>query len=235
MSAPGFLPTRQLVLVDLLAMLLAVRPGARAAIAVDGPDGVGKTRLVGELVALAPLVAGRPVHTVSVDGFHRPRAQRYARGRTGETFYADSFDYDALRAHVLRPFREGRAIVPAVWDVETDRPVHAEPVELAEDTLLLVEGIFLRRPELRGEWDATCLVTAPAEVTVPRGNARFPDRRQPGDDDPAHHANTRYVEGQRLYRLQARTWQPTWIVDNTDLQRPELLVPDPDEPQWFDQ
>lgn len=136
---------------------------------------------------------------------------------------------------MLRPFRAGLEIVPAVWDVETDRPVHPDPLEPAEDALLLVEGVFLRRPELRGEWAATCLVTAPEQVTVPRGNARFPQRRQPGDEDPAHPVNARYVEGQRRYRLQARTWAPTWIVDNTDLARPELIVPDPEDPQWFEQ
>ncbi|QFG70268.1 uridine kinase [Ornithinimicrobium pratense] len=190
---------------------------------------------MGELLALAPHVAGRTVHAVSVDGFHHPRAVRHARGSTGESFYADSYDYEALRRKVLRPFRAGREIFPAVHDVDTDRPVHPDPVELPEDALLLVEGIFLRRPELRGEWDATCLITAPLQVTVPRGNARHPERRVAGDDDPQHPANARYVEGQRLYRLQARTWAPTWIVDNTDLSRPELIEPDPDEPQWFDQ
>lgn len=234
MSGPGFLPVRQLVLVDLLAMMLATRPGERAIVALDGPDGVGKTRLAGELVALAPHVAGRQVHAVSVDGFHRPREQRYARGRTGVTYYEDAFDYDALREHVLHPFRAGGPVVPEVWDVEADRPAVARPVTLAEDALLLVEGVFLRRPELRGEWDATCLLLAPAHVTVPRGNARFPRRRVEGDENPSHPANARYVEAHRLYRLQARTWQPTWIVDNTDLPRPELIVPDPDEPQWFE-
>lgn len=234
MSA-GFLPVRQLVLVDLLSLMVAVHPGERTVIAVDGPDGVGKTRLVGELLSLAPHVAGRTVHAVSVDGFHRPRAVRHARGSTGETFYADSYDYEALRRKVLRPFRAGREIVPAVHDVDTDRPVHPDPVELPDDAVLLVEGIFLRRPELRGEWDATCLVTAPLQITVPRGNARHPQGRVAGDEDPDHPANARYVEGQRLYRLQARTWAPTWIVDNTELTRPELIVPDPDEPQWFDQ
>ncbi|WP_238154532.1 uridine kinase [Ornithinimicrobium sufpigmenti] len=240
MSA-GFLPVRQLVLVDLLSLMVAVHPGERAVIAVDGPDGVGKTRLVGELVALAPHVAGRAVHSVSVDGFHHPRVVRHARGSTGETFYADSYDYEALRSKVLRPFRAGREIVPAVHDVDTDQRLQPDPVELPEDALLLVEGIFLRRPELRGEWDATCLVTAPLEVTVARGNARQGQGqgrergRMAGEDDPEHPSNARYVEGQRLYRLQARTWAPTWIVDNTDLSRPELIVPDPDEPQWFDQ
>lgn len=233
MTTPGFLPTRQLVLVDLLSLMCATLPGQRAVVAVDGPDGVGKTRLVGELVALAPHVAGRQVLSVSVDGFHHPRERRYARGRTGRTFYEDSYDYDALRAQVLRPFRAGLEVVPAVHDVVTDAPVHPDPVEAEDDALLVVEGVFLRRPELRGEWDATCLVTAPLEVSVPRGKARLPGTREPLEDHPDHPSNARYVEGQRIYQQQARLWEPTWIVDNTDLQRPALVVPDPEDPQWF--
>lgn len=232
MSLPGFVPTRQLVLVDLLSMMLSVRPGERAVVAVDGPDGVGKTRLVGELVALAPHVAGRQLLAVGIDGFHRPRSERHAHGSTPETFYRDSYDYEAFRRSVLRPFREGGAITPAVWDVVADAAVHPDPVEASADALLVVEGIFLRRPELAQEWDASCLVTAPESITVPRGNARFPHLADA--DDPAHPANERYVVGQRLYRQQARLFPPTWIVDNSDLARPELVVPDPDEPQWFE-
>mgnify|MGYP006193328985 CR=1 FL=1 len=39
MTSPGFLPTRQLVLVDLLAMMCATAPGERALVAVDGATG----------------------------------------------------------------------------------------------------------------------------------------------------------------------------------------------------
>lgn len=233
MTSPGFLPTRQLVLVDLLSMMCSTLPGQRAVIAVDGPDGVGKTRLVGELLALAPYVAGREVLAVSVDGFHHPREHRYAGGRTAQTFYEDAFDYAALRSRVVEPFRAGIEHVTAVHDVVTDQRLDPDPVEAAEDALLIVEGVFLRRPELASLWDATCLVTAPLRVSVPRGNARFPDARVAGDDDPEHPANARYVGAQRLYAQQARLWQPTWIVDNSDLQRPHLIVPDPEEPQWF--
>lgn len=235
MSSPGFVPVRQLVLVDLLSLMLATAPGRRAIVAVDGPDGVGKTRLVAELIALAEHVSGRQVLSLGIDGFHRSREARYARGRTPETFYEDSYDYDRLRSSVLRPFRAGREIVPAVWDVVADGPVFPDPVEADDDALLIVEGIFLRRPELVAEWDATCLVTAPEAVTVPRGNARFPQTRVAGDEDPEHPANARYVLGQRLYRLKSRVHPPTWIVDLTDLQRPELIVPDPEDPQWFEQ
>ncbi|WP_237565628.1 uridine kinase [Ornithinimicrobium cavernae] len=233
MTGPGFLPVRQLVLVDLLAMLVAVRPGERAVIAIDGVDGAGKSRLAAELVALAPHVAGREVRSVSIDGFHHPRARRHARGSGPETFYRDSYDYEAFRAKVLRPFRAGREYVPAVHDVTTDRAVAPDPVEASADALLLVDGIFLRRPELAGEWDATLMVLVPLRVSVPRGNARFPNRPA-GSDDPAHEANARYVGGQKLYLQQARLHPPTWILDNTDLQRPVLIDPDPEDPQWLE-
>jgi len=57
--APPDPPVRQLVLVDLLSLMLATGPGGRAVVAVDGPDGVGKTRLVRGLGSLAAHVAGR--------------------------------------------------------------------------------------------------------------------------------------------------------------------------------
>lgn len=232
MTGPGFLPLRQLVLVDLLAMMVAVRPAERAVIAIDGVDGAGKSRLTAELVALAPHVAGREVHRVSIDGFHHPHAVRHARGSGPETFYHDSYDYPAFRRHVLAPFRAGRDFVPAVHDVVSDRTVSPDPVAAAQDAVLLVDGIFLRRPELAAEWDATLMLWVPLSVAVPRGNARFPTR--PGADDPTHESNVRYVGGQRLYLQQARLHPPTWILDNTDLHRPALIDPDPEEPQWLD-
>lgn len=233
MNGPGFLPVRQLVLVDLLSMMLAVHPGQRVLIGIDGVDGAGKSRLAAELVALAPHVAGREVRSVSIDGFHHPRARRHARGSGPETFYQDSYDYEAFRTSVLRPFRAGKDYVPAVHDVATDQAVAPPPVTASDDALLLVDGIFLRRPELATEWDATLLVLVPLSVSVPRGNARFESRPE-GADDPAHESNARYVGGQQLYLQQARLHPPTWILDNTDLQRPALLQPDPEEPQWLE-
>lgn len=232
MPAPGFLPVRQLVLVDLLSMMVAVRPGERAVIAIDGVDGAGKSHLAAELLTLAPHVAGREVRSVSIDGFHHPRAVRHARGTGPETFYQDSYDYDAFRRAVLDPFRAGGDYLPAVHDVSSDSAVSPDPVAASRDALLLVDGIFLRRPELAGQWDATVMVLVPLAVSVPRGNARFPDRQ--GHDDPADPVNARYVGGQRLYLQQARLHPPTWILDNTELARPALIAPDPEDPQWLD-
>lgn len=231
MAYPGFVPVRQLVLVDLLGLILAVRPGERAVIAIDGVDGAGKTHLVGELLALAPHVAGRQVLGVSMDGFHHPRERRYARGRTAQSYYRDAFDYAAFARLVLEPFRAGREFVPAAHDVSTDREIRPDPVEADDDSVLLVDGVFLHRPELVSRWDATLFVHVPLEVPGPRGMTRVPTLgRRPGEQEPEHPVHARHVDAQRLYLEQAPVQQATWVLDNSELARPHLLHGDHEEP-----
>lgn len=195
-----------------------MRTGERVAVAVDGVDGAGKTVLADQLAEV--LAAERDVVRVSIDGFHRPRSQRVARGRGPETFYEDSYDYDAFRRAVVEPFRRGEPLVPAVNDVLTDGPVHPDAVAVGVDTVLLVDGIFLQRPQLSDVWDATIWVEVPFSVSVPRGNARFGDEHDP---DPDAESNHRYVGGQRLYLAEADPrGRATWVVDNTDLDSPVL-------------
>lgn len=224
-------PVRLQVLADLLALIVATRPRERALIGIDGPDGVGKSTLSAELRALAPLVSDREVLGVSIDGFHRPRAARYATGRDATSYYRHAFDYPAFQAKVVEPFRAGREIVTAVHDVASDRAVFPDPVEPTGDAVLLVDGVFLQRVELAQAFDRVLLVTADLEVTVPRGNARFGLPR--AQDDPDHPDNARYVGAHRLYEYELRSAGqfPTWILDNTDLDRPRLLEPD-DEAGW---
>lgn len=221
MRAPARSTERYAVLRDLAERVVALRPGERVAVAVDGFDGAGKTVLADQLAEVIGAVDGaRDVLRVSVDGFHRPRAQRVARGRGPETFYEDSYDYGALRRAVVEPFRRGEPVTPAVNDVAADRPVHPDPVPVGTDTVLLVDGIFLQRPELADVWDATVWVDVPLAVSVPRGNARFPGDHDP---DPEAEANRRYVGGQRLYLAAADPrGRATWLLDNTDLDRPVL-------------
>lgn len=212
--------TRRSVLARLLGQIRDVRPRQRALIAIDGLDGAGKSVLAAELSDMAAEDEGRSVTTLSIDGFHRPRADRYAHGRGPDTFYRDSYDYAAFARAVVTPFRAGSAIVPAVWDVDDDGPVAASSLMLPADGVLLVEGIFLHRPELRELWDAGVWVDVPFAVSVPRGNARFPHLT---DTDPASESNRRYVGGQRLYFAEAAPWEnATWIFDNTDLEHPTL-------------
>ncbi|WP_231939744.1 nucleoside/nucleotide kinase family protein [Brevibacterium siliguriense] len=196
--------------------------------ALDGVDGAGKTTIARELVDLAEENAGnswtapaRPVASVGIDGFHHPRAVRHADGTGPETFYRSSYDYNAFLESVVGPFRRGEAIIPSSWDVDADLPVESQPRILPSDCVLLVEGIFLHRPELVDLWDASVWIEVPFEVSVPRGNERFPGRF---DADPEDRSNRRYVGGQRLYFAEASPCEKaTWVLDNRDLERPALV------------
>ncbi len=209
------------VLAELAAALLTLRPDARVVVALDGVDGAGKTVLGHELAALVR--PHREVHRVSVDGFHRPAEVRYARGRTAETFYRDQYDHDTVRGRLVEPFRAGEPWQRAVHDVEQEVPVHRPPEPAAgARAVLLLDGIFLHRPELADLWDATVWVDVPFEVSVPRGNARFGELSAE-QADPASAVNARHVGGQRLYLAEVDpAARATWVLDNTDLGVPVL-------------
>src|SRR5690349_18123396 len=140
------------VLLDRLAETIAAsHPDRRIRVAIDGVDGAGKTMLAD---ALAPLVAakGRQVIRSSVDGFHNPRAIRYARGRySPDGFFLDSYDYPAFRRLLLDPLGPGGSgqYIARHFDHRTDQPVAPQPQQAAPTAALVVDGIFLHRAELR--------------------------------------------------------------------------------------
>lgn len=99
------------------------------------------------------------------------------------------------------------------------RPGRTRRARLPSDAVVVVDGIFLHRPELVGLWDGSVWLDVPFAVSVPQGNARFPGL----DPDPDAAANLRYVGGQRLYLAEADpAAAATWILDNTDLEHPVL-------------
>lgn len=175
-------------------------PGVRR-VAVDGVDGAGKTVFADELAAV---LRDRDTLVIraSVDGFHNPPGVRYRRGRRSpEGFFLDSYDYDTLRAVLLDPLstRGSGRYVTAVYDVDAEEPVEVPVKTAPEDAVLIFDGIFLHRPELRGYWDLSVFLDVPFEVSIPRGA-----QRGYGDPDPDAASNRRYVEGQRLYLAECR-------------------------------
>ena len=65
---------------ELVSALPRRRLAGRSIVAVDGADGAGKTVFADTLAAVMNDL-GVVAIRASIDGFHRPRAERYARGR----------------------------------------------------------------------------------------------------------------------------------------------------------
>lgn len=201
-------------------------PRGRIMIAVDGEDGAGKTTFADHLAEVFA-EDGSAVFRASVDGFHAPRAERYRRGRTSpEGFYLDSYDYSTFRRVLIDPFRSGPSADAgfrlSVFDVDRDQPVESEWTTAPSDAILIIDGIFLNRPELRGLWHWSLWLDTPLDV-------RYARMAQRGgtDADPAAPSNRRYREGLDLYLRDARPRAAaSAIVDNTDPAAPTRVFQD---------
>jgi len=136
--------------------------------------------------ALAARVPGAAC--ISADDFLRPAEERYRQGRESpQGYYDDSFDHGRLREAVN-----------------------------ASGPLVIVEGIFLFRPELDDLWTFRIFVHVELEESIRRGVARDGPER-------AHLYRRRFAPGQRIYLDAVRPAERAdVIVDNGDLERPIL-------------
>ncbi|WP_194397929.1 uridine kinase [Microbacterium atlanticum] len=197
----------------------------RVILAVDGLDGAGKTMFADGLAEVFA-ETGDAVFRASIDGFHRPRSERYVRGRhSPEGFYRDSYDYPTFRRTLIDPFRDGAQTAAATgfqlaaFDVVRDAPVESQWVTAPLDAVLVVDGIFLHRPELRDLWDWSVWLDVPVQTTFARMALR-----DGSDPDPDAPSNARYRLGQELYLGEARPREAaSVIVDNSDLAHPRIV------------
>ena len=201
--------------VDRSSNILAATPQASrpALVAVDGVDGSGKTTFASRLAA-AYEAAGRRARVVHLDDFLNPRAKRYRRGRhSPEGFYLDTYDLEGFDRWVLTPLGsngDGRVKV-RLFDHRRDAPTDDAPVAICPGSVVIVEGMFLHRPELAGRWDVSVFLSVPFAVSVARMAAR-----DGSSADPAHPSLRRYVEGQRMYLAACRPEaRATFVLDNT--------------------
>lgn len=196
-------------------------PIAGPRVAIDGPDGAGKTHFADALAAVLQ-DRRRPVARISIDDFHNVRAVRYRQGRHSPLgFWEDSYNYERFRSDVLEPFGpEGsRLFRRASYSHVTDE-ILDPPFETTDPTaILIVDGIFLQRLELRPQWDLTVFLDVKFTETARRMALR--DGTSP---DPDHLSMRRYVEGQREYSRQCQPQQrATILIDNNNLHAPKIL------------
>jgi uridine kinase len=189
--------------------------GRRVRLGVDGPGGAGKTVLADELAAVLA-ARGRTVVRASVDGFHRPRAERYRRGRDSPTgYWLDAYDYAGLTTALLGPFGRGEPVRTALHDVRTDAALDLAPTPVGADDVLIVDGVFVHRDELSAYWDFSIYLHVDLAVSLQRMSVR---------DSLPIETTDRYTGAHRIYRDACDPLRRAGIVvDNTDLAAPRVI------------
>ena len=195
-------------------------------VAIDGVTGTGKTTFAIELAAELDR-RGVPVIQVTMDGFHQPRAIRYRQGRgSAAGYYEDAYDFESVRRLLLDPLGpEGdRRYRTAVIDLASDRPVKDAPAEAPSTAVLVVDGSFLQKPNLRSCWDHVVYLHASFEAAESRGVRR--DAELLGGTDAAIKAfRTRYHAAQRRYLAECDPAAlADSVIDHEDPAAPAILA-----------
>ena len=133
-------------------------------IAVDGPGGSGKS-------TLARRIAEQSVNStvLQMDEFFFPsRLRASATGDTSEL--GGDLDWRRMRSQVLTPLSQDKPGKYQRYDWGTDKL--EEWHDLPVGGIVIVEGVYSLRHELRGYYDFRIWVDCPKEVYLARGLAR---------------------------------------------------------------
>ena len=137
--------------------LSSKRPSDAFTLAITGSDCAGKSAatkwLKQQLIKL-----GHSVATIEVDSYLRPRRLRTGRPTEAEDYYLRGFDFDQL----LQDFEKLKQSLMS----KQSSTIHQ---------IIIVEGVFLLKAELRPNWDASFWLDISNKRILKRGTARDAD------------------------------------------------------------
>jgi uridine kinase len=216
---------RQNTLVELVDLITSTVRTHPIRVAIDGIDASGKSSLAEELAKLIRS-RGRNVIRASCDGFHHPRSIRYRQGRSSPRgYYEDSFDNESIISSLLHPLGPGgsRRYRRQTFDYRINREQLGSLKLATNDDILLFDGVFLMRPELRNYWDFMIFVEASFDVAADRAASR--DVAIPGQEaDVRRLYCERYFPGQRIYLEDCHPRQHANVIfNNESFDQPTLI------------
>jgi uridine kinase len=189
-------PTRKDLLKSIAGEILHNYGRGRTLVAVDGRHGAGQQQF---------------------DDFFRPRADREREGwLDGVAHYREAYDYSLLRRVLVDPFHTGGStgFVLTGFDEVRDQPIFQPKwMSAGPDAVLIVEGVFLHRPELARMWNYSIWLDTPAG--------------QPGESGPDQSEMARDFASDEAYLAKVGPGElATVILDNQDPANPIRVFDD---------
>lgn len=221
-AVPSTVSAARAVVLDGLAAQVEAFGRRRVLVGVDGRTAAGKTTL-GHQLADRLAGRGRVVLRSSLDDFKRPWSEAHLYDReSGEGYYRNAFDLEAVVRLLLAPARGGRGQV-ALCSIDplTQRDHSARLVSMPDDAVVVVDGVFALRPELVAYWDLRVWVQVDVETSFRRGVVRDTARLGAHEAEALHRGRYQAAEAIYIDAVQP-VCRADVIIDNTDLTRPRL-------------
>ena len=224
-------PQRRALIAELAASIDALSPG-RVRVGIDGRTAAGKTTFGHELAA-ALRERGRSTARACLDDFKHPwaHARQHGYDRTsGEGYYRNAHDVDSARELLLEPAgaRGSGTVALCAHDPLTGDDHHESVVDLPEDTVVIVDGVFAFRPEHDPWWDYRIHLRVDPELSLVRGIAR--DAAMEGREEAARLHRDRYGVAESVYLAEVDPLaRADVVIDTSDHARPYLVDRHPPE------
>ena len=177
-------------------------------VAIDGVDGAGKTRFADDLAARLE-ADGQVAVRVGIDGFHNPRAVRYARGKDSpEGYYPRHLRSRGAAdlAAVSGAHRQCRSST-AVFDERRDRPMAVNPLIVPLPAVLVFDGLFLNR-----DGAARRMGSVDLSRRAVRGGVRADGGARRQRSEPGGAGEPALARGQKLYFKESRPQKSADVV-----------------------
>ena len=189
---------------EVVRKILERRTDAPAAhsllVGVSGIDGCGKGYLAAQLQAHLALHGVIPT-ILNVDGWLNLPQKRFDRDAPALNFYENALRLDQFFSQLVLPLRERRSLrLVADFVEETASDYRRHTYDYSDVAVLLVEGIFLFKPQYREYFDLTIWVDCSFPTALARAIERAQEGLSPANTIAAY--ETIYFPAQRIHLAQ---------------------------------
>ena len=150
-------------------------------VAISGIDASGKG-YVSALLARELTSRGKRVALIGIDGWLHLPAIRFSSDRPGLHFYRHAFRFDEMFRMLIDPLvTTGSVDCQADFAEETSQSYRSHHYQFQNVDLVLLEGIFLFRRDLRERYDLRIWIDCSFETALRRAVARRQEGLPPGE------------------------------------------------------
>jgi uridine kinase len=171
--------------------------GQSALVALSGIDGAGKGYL-GARLAERLRAEGCNAALLGVDGWLNLPSRRFSADDPAGHFYRHAIRSDEMFARLVLPLRDRRSIrLEADFTDETATTYRSHVYEHHDVDVILLEGIYLLRRDLRAHYDLSIWIECTFETALERALARAQEGMSPRETIRAY--ETIYFPAQRIH------------------------------------
>jgi uridine kinase len=197
-------------------------------VAVSGIDGCGKGYLSAQL-AQALRDRGLNPAVINIDGWLNLPSLRFNPAQPAGHFYRNAIRFEEMFEKLVLPLKARRSVhVEADFAEETATAYRRRVYEYTEVDVIVLEGIYLLRRDLRRHYDLAFWIECSFETALERALRRAQEGLPPSETIRAY--QTIYFPAQQLHFALDVPWAAAALVLHND---PLLTVPDGPASPWF--